>query len=69
MKLLHLCNRLIVTSPFPSFPDKTFLLLSIVTAAEIRALWFHFKEISSTEEDDGIIDRTFVFPLPLSLII
>lgn len=28
------------------------------TAQEIRALWFHFKEISSTEEDDGIIDRT-----------
>jgi high-affinity Fe2+/Pb2+ permease len=36
-------------SPFPFFT---------VTSAEIRALWFHFKEISSTEEDDGIIDRT-----------
>ena len=28
------------------------------TAHEIKALWFHFKEISSTEEDDGIIDKT-----------
>ena len=30
----------------------------VVTAAEVRALWFHFKEISSTETDDGVIDRT-----------
>ena len=28
------------------------------TASEVKALWFHFKEISSTAEDDDIIDRT-----------
>lgn len=36
----------------------TFVQSTHFEAPEIKALWFHFKEISSTEEDDGIIDRT-----------
>ncbi len=28
-----------------------------VSAQEIRALWFHFKDISSSQKDDNLIDR------------
>ena len=36
------------------------VIVLAVTADEIRALWFHFKEISSSVSDDDLIDKKYV---------